>query len=181
MSNNGALWGEQIGHQLTAARANAEIARGNQQLDLAETYHRGTIAQLAAALRALAALAPDHPLHNQAVLDVIDGDGSKTSTFQEAWHLEHDPQKILTDLKESRAAAVAALLPAVEQEQIRQCAGGLFWLSKQYLWWGSRYRTREAAERVRDTVLRLLRTGSIGDAQDKESLLSAARRELGIG
>lgn len=184
MSNNGgltgALWGEQIGHQLTAARANAEIARGNRELNKAEAYHRGTIAQLAAALKVLAELAPEHPLHQQAVLNVIDGDGSSTSTFQEAWHLEHDPQRILADLLQARAAAVAALLPSVEREEIKVRAGGFLWLSKRVYWWGDRYSTREVAEATKAYVLGVLRTGTINDPYEPAALKKAAWRELGL-
>lgn len=181
MSNNGALWGEQIGHQLTAARANAQIANANRELGKAEAYHRGTIAQLAAALRALGELAPDHPLHQQSVLDVIDHDGSRTSTFQEAWRIEHDPQRILIGLQEARATAVAVLLPALEREQVEERAGGFLWLSKRYYWWGDRYSTRINAEKTRDCVLQSLRTGTINDPHDPDGLKRAAWHELGFG
>lgn len=180
MSNWGAVWGEQIAHQITTARANAEIARGNREIEKAEAYHRGTVAQLAAVLRALHETAPEHPLHQQAVLDVIDEDGSQTSTFREAWRLNHDPKQILAHLLEARATAVAALLPLVEREQVIERAGGFLWLAKRIYWWGDRYKTREAAEATKNWILQSLRTGTINDPHVAEALKRAAWRALGF-
>lgn len=72
--SNAALWGEQIGHQLTAARANGQIERANRELALAEAYHCGSTSVLAVALQELRRLSPGHPLQTWAVRNAIHED-----------------------------------------------------------------------------------------------------------
>jgi hypothetical protein len=179
--SNAALWGEQIGHQLTTARANAQIAQANRELQKAESFHCGSVAVLAAALNELRELSPNHPLLFPAVRTSIYEDGMRAGGFDEAWGLEHDPKKILRDLQHARATAVAELLPMLERELVKERAGGFLWLSKRFHWWGDRYKNKAQAERTRDLVLQSLRTGTIDDPYDADGLKRAAWQEVGVG
>ena len=71
---------------MLAENINAALQRG-RAIDAArraERDHFGTVAQLSAALAALKTLAPDRPMNNQKVRDVIDQHGQRAGSFTEA-------------------------------------------------------------------------------------------------
>lgn len=179
--SNAALWGEQLGHQLTAARANAQIARAIRELALAEAYHCGTIAVLAVALQELRRLAPGHPLLVAAVRDVIDKAGTADGSFERAWEIRRDPEAIRSALEQERAAAVARLIPEIEQAKVEETQGGFLWLSHRWRWRGDVYTRREHVDAVRGHMLDSLREGTIDNDWAPDALKKAAWKAIDVG
>ena len=112
---------------MTNIEANNERRHANRVLANALRSHRGSIAQLAAALNAVREFAPDHPLSQQAVLDAIDHDGECTATFQQAWRLDHDPVAILAMLESEFEKKRVEALTLIEQMSIKTKRKGWFW------------------------------------------------------
>lgn len=167
----------------TSMESNIALSRANRELEKAERFHGKSLAKLAAAMRVLEEIAPDHPLHYQAVQEVIGADGAvaQVKGFSACWELDHDPAAILLTLKEERAEAVAKLLPEVEGEEIKPARGGFLWLSKQFLWLGDRYRKLDEVEATRAHILHSLRSGDVDHPHDLQHLKKSAWEACGVG
>jgi hypothetical protein len=148
--SNGALWGEQISHQLTTARANRQIAKANRELEKAETLHLGTVARCVAYMAALRRLDPGNALLVPAVSQVIDAQGEACAAYQDsfgnAWALKFAPEEILADLKKKQRNAVDVLTREIENEPIlEKKIGLLWWKSTVFTWCGIQFQSHEGA------------------------------------
>lgn len=133
-------------------------------LTRAEQYHRGTIAQLAAALNAIRELDSSHALNHQVVLDVIDHDGECTDTFRQAWRLEHDPAQILTALKEQFEKMRTAKLAEVRLMLIRKKRRGWFWRRYDAFLFGKVvHLTMQEAVAAKSRAISFVTTSKFGD------------------
>ncbi len=170
----GALWGEQLSHNLT-------IARANRALREAAADHGGTLALLACYQRALHAAAPDHPLHVAPVRRVIDEAGKRlvrrTMSLQQAYELEHDPAAILAELEEQHATARASILEYLMSSEVKKTRGGFLWLFHRWSFNGTKFKAKQAAEELRHLMLQRAHEATLDDALSLESVQAKALRE----
>jgi hypothetical protein len=164
MGNQSALAAEML---LNDIRAAGQRQRANAELDKAQMYHCGSIAQLSACLDALRALDANHPLLRQEVLDVIDGIGEAAydGGFQKAWRVKVDPHQIAADLARRRREQLDALGSEISTSEISSRAGGFLWLSTRWTWWGLRFHSEDEALRARDAA-----RAALDEARQADSL-----------
>lgn len=164
---NGYWAGDAIVQSIEAAGARASA---NNELAKAEKYHRGTVAQLAAALTALKQLAPEHPLNLQIVLDQIDQDGERTRSFQEAWQLGHCPKAILSRLVAEHEKSKMDALSKINALQI--VCKRAFWSSKEVFMIGkTKFPNESEARNRKEKLVALVTTAGLGECMDLAALM----------
>lgn len=133
-------------------------------LTRAEQSHRGTIAQLSAALIALRKIEPDHALTYQVVLNVIDREGECTNTFHQAWRLNHEPEKILAALRVDFENRRIEKLSEVVAMAIKSKRRGWFWNRHDvFLFAGVAHLTMQYATAAKSRAINFLTNAKFGD------------------
>lgn len=170
-----AYWAaDSIAQGMDAAR---QRAAATHELRKAERWHRGDLVLANAALAALAALAPGHPLSNLAVQNRIVELGEKTRTFAEARALQIDPAAVLAQLVTDHEQARAQVLIQIESTPVKTGRRGFLWHRLVFVFAGTDWPTRGQAEQHKLRTANLARTAGIDDSLDLASLAKRAVAE----
>lgn len=162
--------------------AGAARARSNHELKTAERYHRGSIAQLTAALAALRQLDPAHPLTHWRVQDRIDRIGqTEARTFAQVRNLKIDINDVLAQVAGEFEAERFAALKKLDSLPVKHKRRGWWWARRDaYFFAGStELPSRAAAEQLKGRAAALLKSADLDDEIGVERVIqmAAAGRE----
>lgn len=173
MGSKGYLYGEVLAGDIQRA---TERQAANTELRKAESYHAGTLAQLAAALRELERLDPGNPMHYQQVLDVIDAEGERcfhrTKRFADIWDLRPDPAGILAHLQAEHEKSRTTVLDQIESETLLRRTTRFLWFKEKthFVFAGTKFPTPEAAAAVKKRMTEAARGARLGESLDFATL-----------
>lgn len=164
---------------IAEAQHKSRIRQANRNLEIAEKYHRGTLALTSALRVALQAQDPGNPLLNRLVADRIKDIGEAAASFDEAGRIKIDAQAIKDQLEIEHRAKQATTLAKIENTPITEGKAGWFW-ARVPIWQfaNAREHSLESAHAVKQKALSLVRAAELGDTIEFAAVIQAANRYL---